>query len=1220
MADIASKLILTTGEFVAGLTKADREVQRFQVKLRDFGAKTAALGASLAAPFVLMGKSVLDASIQFESAFAGIRKTVDATEQDFQKLEKNILDLSKTTPIAATELAKIGEIAGQLGVRGVNNITKFTDTIARIGVSTNLSTDQAATQFARLLNIMGESTDVVDRVGSAIVGLGNNFATTESEISEFALRLAGAGRTIGLTSADVLGIGAALSALGLNAEAGGTAFSKVMVEISAAAAAGGDSAKKFASIMGLTVQEFQRLVQTSPKEAILQFVESLGRAKDSGANLFVELERLGLSEIRLRDALLRTANAGGTLREAIAKSGEEFEKNNALLIESEKHFATTQGKIDKFTNTLTAIQIKLGNELKPALAGMVDALSPVIAKIETLIETNPELVRGLLAFGAAVAVGGTLLVGLGALAFALGTLGAAMSPLIVGVLSIAAIVGLITAFSTSLEDSDSKVSIMADSVRLLGESLGLASPKAEDMKTKIEEVGTAAEGAHESIGFFDSLLRNFSFNVVTLTGRLRIFVEFMKTLKGIAGSIGPGFFGEFDRLQKEFQDTRANILFDTAKAQQQVLNPGFAKGFDRNGNRIAQPSPPPTAEPPVQRLPTQTVTATPITKTDDAFFDILHQRSLADLEAQDKRDKEAKAKLQEEEAIEAERRKARGLQLIRDEDLDRKTLVDEEILASERRRQKGLQLIADEQADKQRLITEEILASEQRRALGLQFIADEQRDKQKLIDEEIIESERRKQRGLQLLADEEADKKRLIEEEIIESERRRQKGLQLIRDEELEKKKLVDEEILESERRKQKGLQLIADEARDKAKQEQAQKDKQTQAQGDVDRLRITGADRKEIAQAEIRVLQAEFERLSSQDIISVEQEERLKTIAVRMQELNKVSREVSPIWREVGATFKGAMRDMVRGVLQGTQSIGDLFNRMLENIAAAFVEKGISDLIDKLISGASEEGGLLSTLSGLFSGEGKKDGKGGDSIIDSISTGFGGLVDKMGTGFGDMFGKMSGGFSSVLGGLQGGFGGVLGFLQGGLGNLVNSLSSGLSSLFGGGGLGGLLGGGGGGLGGLLGGGGLSSLFGGGGITSLLGAFGGFGFREGGIMTPKGPVQLRAFTSGGVASNPTLALFGEGTSNEAFVPLPDGRRIPVVLQGGSGRQRGSQTVVNVINNTKEKATEERRKNSNGDEEIFITIGKKLGEQVRRRGPLGMSIEEAFGLNLQPGTR
>ena len=121
-------------------------------------------------------------------------------------------------------------------------------------------------------------------------------------------------------------------------------------------------------------------------------------------------------------------------------------------------------------------------------------------------------------------------------------------------------------------------------------------------------------------------------------------------------------------------------------------------------------------------------------------------------------------------------------------------------------------------------------------------------------------------------------------------------------------------------------------------------------------------------------------------------------------------------------------------------------------------------------------------------------------------------------------------------------------------------------------------------------------------------------------MTPKGPVQLRAFTSGGVASNPTLALFGEGTSNEAFVPLPDGRRIPVVLQGGSGRQRGSQTVVNVINNTKEKATEERRKNSNGDEEIFITIGKKLGEQVRRRGPLGMSIEEAFGLNLQPGTR
>lgn len=61
-----------------------------------------------------------------------------------------------------------------------------------------------------------------------------------------------------------------------------------------------------------------------------------------------------------------------------------------------------------------------------------------------------------------------------------------------------------------------------------------------------------------------------------------------------------------------------------------------------------------------------------------------------------------------------------------------------------------------------------------------------------------------------------------------------------------------------------------------------------------------------------------------------------------------------------------------------------------------------------------------------------------------------------------------------------------------------------------------------------------------------------FGFAKGGIMTSAGPLPLRKYASGGVTNYPQLALFGEGSTPEAFVPLPDGRNIPVKLEGGSG--------------------------------------------------------------------
>lgn len=117
-------------------------------------------------------------------------------------------------------------------------------------------------------------------------------------------------------------------------------------------------------------------------------------------------------------------------------------------------------------------------------------------------------------------------------------------------------------------------------------------------------------------------------------------------------------------------------------------------------------------------------------------------------------------------------------------------------------------------------------------------------------------------------------------------------------------------------------------------------------------------------------------------------------------------------------------------------------------------------------------------------------------------------------------------------------------------------------------------------------------------IGTAFSAIGSAFFADGGIMTSAGPLPLRKYAGGGIANSPQLALFGEGRMNEAYVPLPDGRSIPVTMNGG-----GSVTV-NVINNSGAAVETKERQGPNGREiEILIDkrIDKKMADAKRQGG-------------------
>jgi len=323
----------------------------------------------LAATAVIAGAAfafnqVIGSAIRFEDAFAGVRKTVDATEEEFSQLSDSLREMSKTIPVAVTDLAQIQTIAGQLGVRGVENLTKFTEVVAKIAVTTNLTREAAATNFARIANVMQEPLDNIDRMGSAIVELGNNFATTEAEIANFANRIAGAGRVAGLTTSDILGFGAAFSSVGVRAQRGGTAVSKALILMGTAVTEGGKKLKEFADIAGLTSEEFIEAYEESAANAFSLFIEGLGRSGLEGAAILKELE---LGDQRLVQAFLSVGGASGILTRAIDQSSDAFTENNALVEEAEKRFATTQSQVTILENNFNDLNIELGNVFLPTI-------------------------------------------------------------------------------------------------------------------------------------------------------------------------------------------------------------------------------------------------------------------------------------------------------------------------------------------------------------------------------------------------------------------------------------------------------------------------------------------------------------------------------------------------------------------------------------------------------------------------------------------------------------------------------------------------------------------------------------------------------------------------------------------------------------------------------------------------------------------------------------
>ena len=402
--------------------KTSNELGELGKKFEDVGKRATKTGGkitkALTVPLLALGGLAGKAAIGFESAFAGVRKTVDATEAEFAALEAGIRSMAKEIPASANEIAGVAEAAGQLDIAN-EYILEFSRTMIDLGEATNMTSGQAATDLARLANITQMPQTEFDRLGSTVVALGNSLATTEAEIVSMGLGLAGAGKQVGMTEAEILSLAGALSSVGIEAQAGGSAFSRVMVNMQLATEVGGESLDNFARVAGMSAEGFRKAFQDDASGALVRFITGLQNAEKQGVSAIKVLDDMGITEVRMRDALLRAAGAGNLFTESIKLGTRAWEENTALTEEAEQRYATTASKLEIMRNKLYDVGITFGEILLPPLIVVIEKVGNFADWLNAL---NPSMQRTIVIVGGLVALIGPTIGLIGKLSTGVGAL------------------------------------------------------------------------------------------------------------------------------------------------------------------------------------------------------------------------------------------------------------------------------------------------------------------------------------------------------------------------------------------------------------------------------------------------------------------------------------------------------------------------------------------------------------------------------------------------------------------------------------------------------------------------------------------------------------------------------------------------------------------------------------------------------------------------------
>lgn len=358
LTDTTVKLRNEQGRFTASSNRSTASVGKLGLA---FGVTSAAATALIWG----IATKGLSAFASFETGMIGVQKTTDFTAREMDIFRTSVEGISREVPIATDKLLGIAGVAGQLGVKGVDNVSAFTKTLGQLELATDVVGEEGAANIARLLTVTGEGVSKVENFGDVITELGNNSAATEREILGLATEVAQATSTFSVGYVEALAIGAAMKSLGVRAELGGSVVGRAMRTIEAAIAGGGEQLERLSLVTGIAADQLDEAFGRDATAVMQAWLRGIGGAIEKGQSAADVFAEWGLKGEEVLKVLPTMAVNSQVLEGALKLANDEMERGTALDIEAEKATASLSSQWQLTKNRAGEVAVQLGEGLAP---------------------------------------------------------------------------------------------------------------------------------------------------------------------------------------------------------------------------------------------------------------------------------------------------------------------------------------------------------------------------------------------------------------------------------------------------------------------------------------------------------------------------------------------------------------------------------------------------------------------------------------------------------------------------------------------------------------------------------------------------------------------------------------------------------------------------------------------------------------------------------------
>ena len=330
----------------------------------------AAVGTAVATVAVASAKK----AIEFESTMADVAKVVDglrdqngAFTKSYYEMSDALLNMSKNIPMTADALGQIMASAGQAGIAS-EDLAKFTETAAKMGVAFNTTAEQAGEWMATWRTALNLSQTQVTALGDQLNYLGNTTSKNALKLSEVVTRVGALGQTAGLSAGEVAALAASMP--GVTAEISATGIKSMMIAMTAGASATSKQAAVLQQL-GFTASDMANRMQTDAKGAIIDLLGAIKQlpAAEQTAALSQYFGKESVSSIA---PLLKNL---GYLQQQFAKVGDAAAYSGSMEAEYAVRADTTANKLQLMQNKLAVLQVQIGNKILPYVNDALDDLS-----------------------------------------------------------------------------------------------------------------------------------------------------------------------------------------------------------------------------------------------------------------------------------------------------------------------------------------------------------------------------------------------------------------------------------------------------------------------------------------------------------------------------------------------------------------------------------------------------------------------------------------------------------------------------------------------------------------------------------------------------------------------------------------------------------------------------------------------------------------------------